>query len=500
MKNKLKNILAVTVCIAALAYNPLITQANNTVQLPDGVSIEDLTPEMQQMLFGSVTAEPPSFTYPLDTDGQLILVIDPGHGGTNEGAKYGNTMEKYMSMQIALAMKQELEKYDGVTVYLTHDSAETTMSIEERAIFAASVHADFMFSLHLNAKADHSTYGAEVWVPLQSNPYNSEVYKFAARDLEELTALGLLNRGVKTKPGAQGEYYGILRYSTQYGVPACIIEHCHMDNPNDLAYWSTDNARNALGVADATAAAKYFGLKSSSQKIDYSSEPSKVYDNHSFRDQTAPDLCEVSIRSLNVDNGKAKIDITAIDAQTPIIYYAISYDGGATRSELIPWTDTNPLENYSPKTITAELENIRADSIIQVTVFNKYDSKKVSDNLSFAAAYAAGGIKDPDEVVITATPTPTDTPAPTVSEEPTPTPTVEVVTKTPDTPTPEVVATEDVVDIEDEIANTKARISTQERASSIILCTTIVVATVALLIGIYLTIKTIKKDKKRRHK
>ena len=88
------------------------------------------------------------FYYPNDKDGKLVIVIDPGHGGENLGADYNGFLEKEMNMIVANAMYDELSKYDGISVYMTHTSADTDMTIQKRADFAASVQADFLFCLH----------------------------------------------------------------------------------------------------------------------------------------------------------------------------------------------------------------------------------------------------------------------------------------------------------------------------------------------------------------
>ncbi|MDE6923901.1 MAG: N-acetylmuramoyl-L-alanine amidase, partial [Acetatifactor sp.] len=98
-----------------------------------------------------------------DTGDKLVIVIDPGHGGDNRGTIENNHEEKFMTMTTALAMYNELLKYDGVEVYLTR-TEDVKMSLAERAEFAASVDADFMFSIHYNASANHELFGSEVWV------------------------------------------------------------------------------------------------------------------------------------------------------------------------------------------------------------------------------------------------------------------------------------------------------------------------------------------------
>ena len=50
-----------------------------------------------------------------------IIVIDPGHGGENKGASFFNSYEKYSTLEVAKSMKSELEKYEGVQVFLTRE-------------------------------------------------------------------------------------------------------------------------------------------------------------------------------------------------------------------------------------------------------------------------------------------------------------------------------------------------------------------------------------------
>ena len=58
-----------------------------------------------------------------------VIVIDPGHGGENEGTIAGTEKEKYMTMTTARAMYEELSLYDNVEVYLTH-TEDVDMKLE----------------------------------------------------------------------------------------------------------------------------------------------------------------------------------------------------------------------------------------------------------------------------------------------------------------------------------------------------------------------------------
>ncbi len=171
----------------------------------------------------------------------VTVVIDPGHGGENLGAEYGQYVEKEMTMAVAEAMKEELEKYDDIQVYLTrYGDLETDMTLEERSEFAKSVDADFMFCLHFNMSENHTLFGAECWVSAFGEAY-SRGYSFASVEMELLQELGLYSRGIKTRLNQKGtDYYGIIRTATERDIPCVLIEHCHLDQENDQPCYDED--------------------------------------------------------------------------------------------------------------------------------------------------------------------------------------------------------------------------------------------------------------------
>ena len=52
-----------------------------------------------------------------DEEGNLVIVLDPGHGGGDPGAIGGELREDQVNFKIAYYAKQELERYEGVKVY-----------------------------------------------------------------------------------------------------------------------------------------------------------------------------------------------------------------------------------------------------------------------------------------------------------------------------------------------------------------------------------------------
>ncbi|MDY3765199.1 MAG: N-acetylmuramoyl-L-alanine amidase [Lachnospiraceae bacterium] len=208
----------------------------------------------------------------------IVVVLDPGHGGWDGGATRtwnGVTyMEKEIALKISLATKAELEKYQGVTVYLTRDS-DVYVGIKERVDYAVSVGADVLVSQHINSTEQTQTTVSGALVYVSVGKYRPEVANeakaLAEEILEKLSSIGLKNLGFLTRQSDDGErypngeltdYMGIVRYGILAGLPSMIVEHGFVSNPSDCEkYYGSDAKIEALGIADAQAIAEYYGLK-----------------------------------------------------------------------------------------------------------------------------------------------------------------------------------------------------------------------------------------------
>ncbi|OYO59444.1 hypothetical protein CG709_18650, partial [Lachnotalea glycerini] len=80
----------------------------------------------------------------------VVVVLDPGHGGTDGGATSGPFVEKDLNLKISKYTKAELEKYSGVIVKMTR-TTDTYVGLEERTIIAKNYGADLFVSQHLNS-------------------------------------------------------------------------------------------------------------------------------------------------------------------------------------------------------------------------------------------------------------------------------------------------------------------------------------------------------------
>ena len=205
----------------------------------------------------------------------LVVVIDAGHGGYDGGAEStfnGVTYsEKYMNLKIAQACRDELQKYYGVTVYMTRDD-DTFVKLEDRTAYAKSVGADVFVSIHNNSSESGAANGATVFYP--NSNYNASIGStgegLAQSILNNLTQFGLKNNGVQIRNSESGDtyadgslcdYYSVIRGSKKRGFPGLIVEHAFLSNQSDAEkYLNADAKLTALGVADAKGIAAYYGL------------------------------------------------------------------------------------------------------------------------------------------------------------------------------------------------------------------------------------------------
>ena len=271
----------------------------------------------------------------------VVIVIDPGHGGPENrgGEVLPQFAEKELTLQAAQAMKQTLEQFEGVTVYLTR-TTDQELSLEERAAIAKAYGADFLFSLHFNMSSGHNLYGSEIWTSAFGR-YYSEGQTFGRIWLGEMAGYGQFLRGAKTRLNSRGtDYYGVIRASRALDIPCVILEHCYMDHAIDSHQINTAQKVSAMGISDAIAVAKYYRLKSDSLGLDYTNyayQTVKAPAGVAAPDSTAPPQANMAVLNADLGTGQIDVQLSASDPESGILYYSYSLDGGLTWSVLTPF-------------------------------------------------------------------------------------------------------------------------------------------------------------------
>jgi N-acetylmuramoyl-L-alanine amidase len=90
------------------------------------------------------------------------IVIDPGHGGHDPGAKGADTTESELVLDVALRLEKLLVKMQGVEVVLTRRDNQF-VTLQERTAIANREGADLFLSIHANASAVPAARGIETY-------------------------------------------------------------------------------------------------------------------------------------------------------------------------------------------------------------------------------------------------------------------------------------------------------------------------------------------------
>ncbi len=95
--------------------------------------------------------------------GIRTVVIDPGHGGTEPGAKGGSgSLEKDVTLAVSLKLKALLESSMSCEVVMTRDR-DMDVPLEARAAVANNHRADLFLSIHVNGSKRSSANGSETF-------------------------------------------------------------------------------------------------------------------------------------------------------------------------------------------------------------------------------------------------------------------------------------------------------------------------------------------------
>ncbi len=95
--------------------------------------------------------------------GYKTIVIDPGHGGKDPGARgLRHTEEKDITLKVGLKLRELLSKQPGVRVLMTREH-DVFVELEERAKFANSHEADLFVSIHVNSHPSRQVKGIEIY-------------------------------------------------------------------------------------------------------------------------------------------------------------------------------------------------------------------------------------------------------------------------------------------------------------------------------------------------
>lgn len=183
-----------------------------------------------------------------------IIVLDPGHGGSDPGATGPNgTQEKTVTLDIAKRVSKLL-KAQGAKVIMAR-GADTDVSLSARTDTANKNDADVFVSIHINANNDSSIGGTTTYIYNGSSETSrlQESNKLACSIQNEMIkSLGLRDIGVKEAN------FAVVRTSN---MPAVLLELAFISNQAEERLLKTDNFKNKAAEAIVKGIGTYFAQK-----------------------------------------------------------------------------------------------------------------------------------------------------------------------------------------------------------------------------------------------
>ncbi|KLI01097.1 N-acetylmuramoyl-L-alanine amidase [Brevibacillus formosus] len=175
-----------------------------------------------------------------------VIVIDPGHGGSDvgtQGTKW-NSMEKTLNYKTSMLLASKLRQR-GAQVFMTRTSDSQKPSLAQRVAFSESKGADAFISIHYNSSVKPNSGTLTFY-------YSQDKDEPLARAIESRLAGGI---GLRSNGISFGNYH-VLRENND---PSVLIELGFLSNPKDEGIVRTSSYQDKAGQAITEALADYFG-------------------------------------------------------------------------------------------------------------------------------------------------------------------------------------------------------------------------------------------------
>ncbi len=184
---------------------------------------------------------------------QRVIVLDPGHGGLDNGASVAGVDEDTLNLKISFALKEELESR-GATVYMTRtDDQDMTKrdynyskqdDMYLRALQIDEYQPDLFLSIHLNSSTS-SAWGSQVFYYKKSED-GKRLANCIHDQMKTLTG---------TRKNVSSSSFYILRATQSLGV---LIECGFLSNANERGQLKSRAYHQKLAIVISDGIEDYF--------------------------------------------------------------------------------------------------------------------------------------------------------------------------------------------------------------------------------------------------
>ena len=176
---------------------------------------------------------------------QRVIVLDPGHGGLDNGASIAGVDEDELNLKISFALKEELESR-GATVYMTRRNYNYSKQDDMylRALKIDEYQPDLFLSIHLNS-SNSSAWGSQVFYYKKSED-GKRLADSIHNQMKTLTG---------TRKNISSSSFYILRATQSLGV---LIECGFLSNANERGQLKSRSYHKKLATVISDGIQDYF--------------------------------------------------------------------------------------------------------------------------------------------------------------------------------------------------------------------------------------------------
>ena len=182
-----------------------------------------------------------------------VIMLDPGHGGTDSGAvcayspASGKQYEKQLNLLIANKVKAKLEA-QGATVIMTRASDSTSLSLDERNALTRKKNPDMYISIHCDSSTSNKPMGTTAFYyqaysqPLAKSIHQRVVsaYKNSIYSGKPADVIKKVDRGTNMYP---------FRVTRVEECPAVLIEYGFVSNIDECKLLWNNSVQDKLAQA-----------------------------------------------------------------------------------------------------------------------------------------------------------------------------------------------------------------------------------------------------------
>ncbi|ALC15640.1 N-acetylmuramoyl-L-alanine amidase [Desulfuromonas soudanensis] len=174
-----------------------------------------------------------------------LIMIDPGHGGTDPGATPESPIEAGINLAVALHLRDILEN-QGFAVIVTR-LVDRTLSLDERVMLEHQFDSDLFISLHCNAAADPRAKGIEIWTAPGDSPADP-----AATEIFRAVSKAFPDRRLRTDyTDSDLDKEARFRVLTGTLGPAVLLEMGFVSNAEERAWLQSTATQVHMALAIA---------------------------------------------------------------------------------------------------------------------------------------------------------------------------------------------------------------------------------------------------------